>query len=735
MKISFDLKKMKLSVVELYIIVGVFFILNLVVNIYTFRTIRAVGRDYDTMSVLYKELRFNLASAQDNLNDTVLNGKQKDPQSAIYPYLDKAMEKAEELNRLQTKIDLNEKLKKLKETAVSVFGESKPEGKKDKLKEYLRDSRQVIGILDQFEEERAALLNMEIGFTSFISVIALFVCVIAFAGIFFVIYINNRSFNLKEAKLNSVNANFHAIMQGLDSVLFTFDSAGVIQTWNENAEWYFDLKKEDAVGKNLYKSVPAFQSFKTFFDKVLYSQQRQYNYHERIHINKGPVRIVDMLCVPMLAKSGGKEQRSLLVKMDDITSFFMEESHSVQVRSAQLISTSMENVQKESAELNGQMNGVLQGLNEIAAQRELTNEVVPYTSFISHGLAELSMIPQKYASTLQLGKLNSVPIDLNVQLIHTLQICLKTFDPCITVELSQNESKSWINADSQALSKAFFCLLSNAAEAVTEMRPEGEEQGGIISVSVEKIAGATIISDRIMRFRQAAKEQPYWVVMISDTGVGIPEDVLPSIYDMFFTTKSPENHKGLGLSVAASIVNELGGYIDVNTKVGGGSVFKVYLPEIPGMGSEAEDADAMSLSADDDKIVYGQGTVLFVNDDIFMHQITSRLIGRFGYQVVPADNGFAALDIYGQDLQSEERSIQAVVCGLSSGTLQNADFVAQLKQMDPSVKIAVLADSEQDENAEQLRAAGVDAFILRPYSLPDFSRTLAELIPQDGQQA
>ena len=317
--------------------------------------------------------------------------------------------------------------------------------------------------------------------------------------------------------------------------------------------------------------------------------------------------------------------------------------------------------------------------------------------------------------------------------MHTLRICLKTFDPCITVELSQNESKSWINADPLALSKALFCVLNNAAEAVTEMRTEDEPQGGIISVSVEKIAGATIIADRIMRFRHAVKEQPYWVIMISDTGVGITDEVLPSIYDMFFTTKSPDLHKGLGLSVASSIVNELGGYIDVNTKVGGGSVFKIYLPEIPGMGGETEDAAAMDLSADDDKIAYGQGTVLFVSDDIFMSQVTSRLIGKFGYQVVPADNGFAALDLYSQDLNSPERSIQAVVCGLNHGTLRNAEFVTQLKQIDPEVKIAVLVDSEQDEEAEQLRNAGADGFILRPYSLPDFSQTLAGFIPQEEQ--
>ena len=735
MKISFDLKNMKLTAVELYIIVGVFFVLNLCVNIYTFRTIRAVGRDYDTMSVLYKDLRFNLDSAQSNLSDSVLNEKRKNPESAIYSYINKAIERAEELSVIQPKMNLKKELDELKKSAMATFGVSKPEEKKAELEKYLRESRRIISMLDQFEDERAALLNMEIGFTSFISVLALIVGIIAFAGIFFVIFINNRSFQRKEAKLNSVNANFHAIMQGLDSVLFTFDNNGIIQTWNENAEWYFDRKKEDAEGKNIYTVVPAFKSFKAFFDKVLYSQQRQYNYHERLHINKGPTRIVDMLCVPMLSKVGGKEQRSLLVKMDDITSFFMEESHSVQVRSAQLISTSMENVVKESTELNSQMNGVLQGLNDIAAQHQIAAEVAPYTAYLSHALAEQSQIPHKYASTLQLGKLNNIPLDLNEQIIHTLRICLKTFDPCITVELSQNESKSWINADPLALSKALFCLMTNAAEAVTEMRPEGEPQGGIISVSVEKIAGATIISDRIMRFRHAAKEQPYWVVMISDTGVGISDDVLPSIYDMFFTTKSPDLHKGLGLSIASSIVNELGGYIDVNTKVGGGSVFKIYLPEIPGMGGEAADAEAMSLSSQDDKIVYGQGNILFVSDDIFMSQITSRLIGKFGYQVIPSDNGFAALDIYAQDLQSEDRSIQAVVCGLDSGTLRNADFVAQLKQMDPSVRIAVLADSDQDENAAQIRAAGADAFILRPYSLPDFSRTLAELIPQEEQPA
>ena len=724
----------------IYITVGLVFVLIMAMNIYAFRTVYSMGQGYSSLGRLSKELRADLTQADTNLHDMVLNEKKsiQIDRHVLY-YVNRAIKNSKELSpQIQSKIKLNEKLDTIKKLASAVNevprSEEKRAERQKKLNDFSREVQKTISQLEVMDDERSDLIANEISFISFIYIVLLVANLLAFGGIFFVIFVNDRKIKLKEQNLNATNANFHAIMQGLDSVLLSFDSTGKIQTWNQNAERYFDVKSADAVEKNIYELAPVFQPYKPFFDKVMYSQQRQYNFHEHMHVNKGPTRVVDMLCVPMISSgSDGKDLKSLLIKMDDVTTFTTDEEHSVRVRGANLIRSGMDNVVKDTTAMGEQAAGLLQGINDIAAAHQLSGEIGPYTDYLNSLLAQFSAVPQKYASSLRQFELNKVPLDLNDLIMYAIRLCLKTFDSRINVEVSQNESKSWIVADSAALSRALLCLLNNAAEALTEMRPDGE-QGGIISVSVEKIAGDKIVCDKIMRFRHAVKDQPYWVVMISDTGAGIPEDVQPSIYDLFFTTKDPARHKGLGLSVTANIVNEHGGYIDVNSKPGRGCVFKVYLPELAGMSEDSQSEQSFNQKNDDADIVYGHGTVLFVSDDIFMRQITERLIGKFGYSVLSSDNGFGAVDIYAQDLHSEQ-TIQCVVMDLGSGLLRNADLVNQIRQMNPQAAVAVMVDSLQSPEANELRDLGVTDFIKKPYSLPEFSKTLAQYAPaveEDG---
>lgn len=735
MKLNLKKKKKSTDLLVLYITVGIVFVLITIMNIYAFKVIQSMGSDYTTLGEISKGLRHDLDSAENNLNDIVLVGKNYDLKKHVYTHLERAQVKANTLAKI-SKLKLNQSISQLENKAQEAYSENDLSMKKQIMDQCSRIVRNAIDRLNASEEERAALIQNETQFISHIYLVLIIGNILAFAGIFLVIFFNDRRIRNKEIKLNSVNANFYAIMQGLDSVLFSFDSNGIVQTWNENSARYFDVKADDIIGKNIFEVIPAFKAYKAFFDKVLYSQQRHYNFHERMHVNKGPLRIVDMLCVPLISSvKGKKDQKALLVKLDDVTTFVTEEEHQVRVRGAQLVSASMDIVINESAALQQQAGGILQAINDIsAAHEEVSAAITPYSAYLTNTMAEMGALPQKYIATLQQYKFNNIQIDLNELIMHTLRVCSKTFDSSITVEVAQNESKSWIMADPAVLSRALLCLLNNAAEALTEMRPEGQAPGGIISVSVEKIAGETLVSDRIMRFRHAVKEPPYWVIMISDTGVGIPQEILPNVYDLFFTTKDPAKHKGLGLSVVANIINGLGGYFDISSRSGNGTVFKVYLPEMPGVPEEAESEQTSNLQGDDSNIVYGEGTVLFVSDDIFLSDITVKLMEYFGYSVISCDNGFKALEIYADSLNSGEPAIQCVVSSLTSGLVRDLDLVCNLKQMDPACNIAVLVNSEQDEGIEPLREQGVNDFIKRPYSMPEFSRILAQYAPAEADQ-
>jgi CheY-like chemotaxis protein len=150
---------------------------------------------------------------------------------------------------------------------------------------------------------------------------------------------------------------------------------------------------------------------------------------------------------------------------------------------------------------------------------------------------------------------------------------------------------------------------------------------------------------------------------------------------------------------------------------------------------EVADADTMAVSqvsddlnADDSEIVPGSGTLLFINDDIIMQEITRKLLEKIGYSVLCTDNGFEALDMYIRDKEETGGTIQCLVTNITTGYFKNSDIVRTLKEIDPEANVVAMVGTEFDEDALTLKELGVTDFIRKPYSIPELSKVLAQYI-------
>jgi signal transduction histidine kinase len=153
--------------------------------------------------------------------------------------------------------------------------------------------------------------------------------------------------------------------------------------------------------------------------------------------------------------------------------------------------------------------------------------------------------------------------------------------------------------------------------------------GGTLLLSAENIT----IDEHYAGMMPEAHAGPYVVLQVSDTGTGIPRDVLDKIFDPFFTTKEMGKGTGLGLSSLIGIVKSHGGFVNVYSEVGTGTTFKVFLPALP--GCEATPAIATPVP-----LPLGRGElILVVDDELTLRDITQRILERRGYRILTAADG------------------------------------------------------------------------------------------------
>jgi CheY-like chemotaxis protein len=215
-----------------------------------------------------------------------------------------------------------------------------------------------------------------------------------------------------------------------------------------------------------------------------------------------------------------------------------------------------------------------------------------------------------------------------------------------------------------------------------------------------------------LRFETNA--QPGWVsVAVSDSGRGIPEELHSRIFEPFFTTKGAGQGTGLGLTVAEGIVKSHGGRIEVESAVGKGSVFRVWLPLVELAGEAKQEAVV--------KARQGEGCVLVVDDEEVVRQVAARMLGSLGYRAVCLAGSREALRFY-RDHRGE---VDVVLLDLVMPDMGGKECFDELRQIDPRARVVLSSGFGRDAVVEALLAAGALAFLQKPYRAANLAEALS----------
>jgi CheY-like chemotaxis protein len=213
----------------------------------------------------------------------------------------------------------------------------------------------------------------------------------------------------------------------------------------------------------------------------------------------------------------------------------------------------------------------------------------------------------------------------------------------------------------------------------------------------------------------------YVVVSVQDQGGGIPDSILSRIFDPFFTTK--EKGTGLGLAVCYSIVKKHDGHIEVESKLGEGSIFRIYLP------AATQNIDTENKPLDAAKNLRKRALVM--DDDEQVLHMTGKMLELLGYDVVLAYDGASAIDYY-KSAQDEEAPFDITILDLTvPGGMGGEQTIAELKKLDPKIRAIVASGYSTAAVMANHEPYGFRAVLVKPFVLEQLKQALEQCQQND----
>jgi PAS domain S-box-containing protein len=289
-------------------------------------------------------------------------------------------------------------------------------------------------------------------------------------------------------------------------------------------------------------------------------------------------------------------------------------------------------------------------------------------------------------------------------LVDELQGIIRETFPRNIRSVANVSDQIWpVTGDPTQLHQVLLNLAVNARDAMPE--------GGTLSFTASNLT----IDAHYAGMIPNAKAGPYVLLEVTDTGQGMSPEVRERIFEPFFTTKELGKGTGLGLATVHTIVRSHGGFLSVDSAVGRGTTFKIYLPADPTIKAVATASPLPpELPRGRDELV------VVVDDESSIREITQRTLETFGYRVITARDGTEAVALYSQRMQE----IALVLTDMMMPVMDGPTSIRILQRLNPAVKIIAASGFAAKEHVAKATSSGVHDFLAKPYT----AETLLQLV-------
>ncbi|MGB5963709.1 MAG: response regulator [Coleofasciculaceae cyanobacterium] len=471
--------------------------------------------------------------------------------------------------------------------------------------------------------------------------------------------------------------------------------------WNKGAERLYGWQAADVVGKNcqelLYKgkSVQLETALKAIFN------QGQWQGELPQTTQDGKNLIVESRWT--LVYDQAKQPKSILSVSTDITEKKQLESQFLRAQRMESIGTLASGI---AHDLNNVLTPILMTaqLLETQLHDDYSKRLLPI--LISNARRGASLVKQvlSFARGLE-GKFTLIQVKHIVTEIK--QILKETFPKSITITTDIPPNLGTLCGDATQLHQVLMNLCVNARDAMP--------QGGTLTISAKTI----FIDENYARLNLDAKVGSYIFLTVTDTGMGIPSEILDRIFEPFFTTKEIGKGTGLGLSTVIGIIKSHGGFVKVYSEIGIGTQFQVYFPAV-------DTPETLPIAKS--SLRKGQGElILVVDDEMAIREITKASLEAYNYKAITASNGIEAVAIYAE----HREQISVVLTDMMMPSMDGPTTIRTLQKINPDVKIIAVSGLSSSDKLAQAAGTGVKTFLSKPYTTQELLETIERVRNND----